>query len=85
MPRAPAELSLGAPGSQTGHRARCAGRLVLLGGPDHCDAIEQRRHTCGHYLGGLLGGLLEGALIVETIFAWPGLGRLAFEAISQRD
>lgn len=37
------------------------------------------------YLGSLLGGLLEGALIVETIFAWPGLGRLAFEAISQRD
>ncbi|MFN2609058.1 MAG: ABC transporter permease [Acidimicrobiales bacterium] len=37
------------------------------------------------YLGGLLGGLLEGVVIVEAIFAWPGLGRLAFEAISQRD
>lgn len=36
-------------------------------------------------LGGLLAGLLDGALITEVIFAWPGLGRLTFEAISQRD
>jgi len=37
------------------------------------------------YMGGLLAGLLEGVVIVEFIFAWPGLGRLTFEAISQRD
>ncbi|HEX2063535.1 MAG TPA: ABC transporter permease [Acidimicrobiales bacterium] len=37
------------------------------------------------YMGGLLAGLLEGVVIVELIFAWPGLGQLAFEAISQRD
>lgn len=37
------------------------------------------------YMGGLLAGLLEGVVIVEFIFAWPGLGQLAFEAISQRD
>lgn len=36
-------------------------------------------------LGGLLAGLLDGALITEVIFAWPGLGRLTFEAISHRD
>ena len=36
-------------------------------------------------MGGLLAGLLDGALITEVIFAWPGLGRLTFEAISQRD
>jgi peptide/nickel transport system permease protein len=32
-----------------------------------------------------LGGLLSGAIITETIFAWPGLGRLAFQAIQSRD
>ena len=30
-------------------------------------------------------GLLGGAVIVETIFAWPGMGRLAVNAISRRD
>jgi peptide/nickel transport system permease protein len=29
--------------------------------------------------------LLEGAVIVETIFAWPGIGRLLVEAIFSRD
>jgi peptide/nickel transport system permease protein len=32
-----------------------------------------------------LGGLLSGAIITETIYAWPGLGRLAFQAIQSRD
>jgi len=32
-----------------------------------------------------LGGLLGGAVITETIFAVPGLGRLALEAILTRD
>ena len=32
-----------------------------------------------------LGNLLSGAVIVETIFAWPGMGRLAFSAAIQRD
>ena len=31
------------------------------------------------------GSLLSGAIVVETVFAWPGLGRLAFEAVQQRD
>jgi len=31
------------------------------------------------------GALLSGALITETIFAWPGIGRLAIEAIQKRD
>ena len=29
--------------------------------------------------------LLTGAVLIETIFAWPGMGRLAFSAILQRD
>jgi peptide/nickel transport system permease protein len=31
------------------------------------------------------GALLAGAIITETIFAWPGLGRLTVEAIQTRD
>jgi ABC-type dipeptide/oligopeptide/nickel transport system permease component len=32
-----------------------------------------------------LGTLLGGAVITETIFAWPGVGRLAIQAIYNRD
>ena len=31
------------------------------------------------------GYLIGGSIVVETVFAWPGLGRLAFEAVLQRD
>jgi len=37
------------------------------------------------YLGTLLAGLLDGVLIVEVIFAWPGLGQLTVQAIGARD
>jgi peptide/nickel transport system permease protein len=37
------------------------------------------------YVGTVLGSLLEGVVIAEFIFAWPGLGLLTLEAISQRD
>jgi peptide/nickel transport system permease protein len=36
-------------------------------------------------LGGLLPSLLSGAIITETIFNWPGMGRLFYEAASSRD
>jgi peptide/nickel transport system permease protein len=36
-------------------------------------------------LGLELGDLLTGAVIVETVFAWPGIGRLAVDAVSTRD
>ena len=32
-----------------------------------------------------VGGLLGGSVIVESVFAWPGLGQLAFEALFSRD
>jgi peptide/nickel transport system permease protein len=32
-----------------------------------------------------LGQLLGGAIIVETLFAWPGLGQLTLEAVASRD
>ncbi len=31
------------------------------------------------------GALLSGAIIVETVFSWPGIGLLTIEAISRRD
>ncbi len=31
------------------------------------------------------GLLLGGAILTENVFAWPGVGRLAFDAISHRD
>jgi ABC-type dipeptide/oligopeptide/nickel transport system permease component len=36
-------------------------------------------------LGLQAGALLAGAIITETVFAWPGLGRLTVQAISARD
>jgi ABC-type dipeptide/oligopeptide/nickel transport system permease component len=56
-----------------------------------------RRHVVGRHalrngmipvvtvLGLHLGHLLGGAFIVETIFGWPGLGRLTVQAIFDRD
>lgn len=32
-----------------------------------------------------LAGLLSGAVAVEVVFGWPGLGRLAFDALTARD
>jgi peptide/nickel transport system permease protein len=32
-----------------------------------------------------VGGLLSGSVITETVFAWPGVGRLVINAVLQRD
>lgn len=32
-----------------------------------------------------IGGLLTGSIVTETIFSWPGLGRLTIQAIQSRD
>jgi peptide/nickel transport system permease protein len=32
-----------------------------------------------------LGGLLNGSIVVEVVFAWPGMGRLMLTAVTQRD
>jgi peptide/nickel transport system permease protein len=33
----------------------------------------------------MLPGLIGGSVIIESIFAWPGLGRLGYDAILTRD
>ena len=40
---------------------------------------------CSAIIGLRFGALLGGAVLTETIFAWPGLGQLTVAAISQRD
>jgi peptide/nickel transport system permease protein len=37
------------------------------------------------FLGLQVGAILEGAFIVETVFAWPGIGRLAVQSLGARD
>jgi peptide/nickel transport system permease protein len=37
------------------------------------------------FIGFLLVGMIGGSVIVETIFAYPGMGRLGFEALTKRD
>ena len=56
------------------------------------DAAVVRRHALRNALipvvtvmGVNVGHLVAGAVLTETVFAWPGLGRLIFEAILHRD
>lgn len=35
--------------------------------------------------GGLLSSLVGGSVIVETIFSWPGIGRVGYDAVVMRD
>lgn len=58
--------------------------------------VSERRVAYGHVLrnalmplvtmvGVQVGALMGGSILVESVFAWPGLGRLAFEAVAARD
>ncbi len=35
--------------------------------------------------GFIIPGLIGGSIIMETVFAWPGIGRLAYQAVLARD
>jgi peptide/nickel transport system permease protein len=37
------------------------------------------------YAGLQFSHLLSGAVLVETVFSWPGLGTLAFDSLLRRD
>jgi peptide/nickel transport system permease protein len=37
------------------------------------------------FSGLMLAGLLNGSVVVEVVFAWPGVGRLMLQGITQRD
>jgi peptide/nickel transport system permease protein len=56
------------------------------------DGLIQRRHILRNALlpvvtlaGVHSGTLVGGAVITETVYAWPGIGRLMYEALLQRD
>ncbi|MEK7284516.1 MAG: ABC transporter permease [Chloroflexota bacterium] len=36
-------------------------------------------------LGGVLAGLVSGALVIENVFTWPGLGQLTFQSAIAKD
>ncbi len=37
------------------------------------------------YFGFIIGGFLTGSVVTETVFAWPGVGLLAIDALRARD
>lgn len=56
------------------------------------NAVVWRRHATRNallpvatFLGPGLGTLLSGAVIIEQVFTWPGMGRLVVNAVFQRD
>lgn len=62
----------------------------------HAKGLSQRRVLYAHalrtalipivtYIGLQFGALLGGVVIVEQVFAWPGLGSLALNAVNVRD
>jgi peptide/nickel transport system permease protein len=65
-------------------------RALLARGISWPDAV--RRHAVPNaaiptltMIGFLLGGLVAGAVITETVFAWPGVGRLIVTSVARRD
>ncbi len=36
-------------------------------------------------VGGSFGELLAGSIVIETVFSWPGLGKLTYDAVVNRD
>ncbi|KKA13027.1 ABC transporter permease [Sinorhizobium meliloti] len=62
----------------------------------HAKGMKRRKIIFGHALrnsllpvitvvGDLATGLINGAVVVETIFGWPGIGKLMLDSIIQRD
>ena len=48
-------------------------------------ALRNALLPVGTVLGLQLGLLLTGAVLTESVFSWPGLGRLIYDAILARD
>lgn len=49
----------------------------------HC--LRNSLITTVTFLGTYIGVMMGGTVIIETVFAWPGAGRLAYEGIMYRD
>jgi peptide/nickel transport system permease protein len=55
-------------------------RIVVLG-----HALRNALIPVATLLGLSLPGLVSGAIVTETIFGWPGMGRLTIHAATKRD
>ena len=55
-------------------------RAVLLG-----HALRNAAAPVITVIGYNLGFILAGSALIETVFGWPGIGRLLFDSISSRD
>lgn len=62
-------------------RARGVNSRLVLG----CHILKNAMIPVVTVVGLELGMVLEGAVITETVFAWPGLGELMVSAVSNRD
>ncbi|MDD9738336.1 ABC transporter permease [Marinovum sp. SP66] len=49
------------------------------------DAVPNAAVPVVTVLGLRMGGLISGTVVVETVFAWPGIGQLLVTAVGQRD
>ena len=66
--------------------------IVALRAQGMCEGRIVRRHALKNSLipiitvgGDELASFLNGAVVIETIFAWPGIGSLFIQAIKRRD
>jgi ABC-type dipeptide/oligopeptide/nickel transport system permease component len=65
---------------RTAHAKGLAPRLVVLR-----HVFRNAANPLVTVIGLRFGALLGGAAITETVFAWPGIGRLAVQAVASRD
>ena len=64
--------------------------VIVTAPPDsapgwHRDANWHRSHEIASSVYAMPVGFLTGSVLVETVFVWPGIGRLLVEAIDFRD
>ncbi|MGR3502500.1 ABC transporter permease [Pseudaestuariivita sp.] len=92
--------TLGLAGAGAYARLTRSALLEVLGGPfmqtARAKGLPPRRQILVHGLRAILvplftllgfsvGALISGAIVTETVFAWPGIGRLLVVSVSERD
>ena len=50
-----------------------------------CHALPNAAIPIVTMIGFMVGGLLAGAVVIESVFSWPGLGRLMVSSVGARD
>jgi peptide/nickel transport system permease protein len=65
---------------RTAYSKGLTGRMVLWR-----HVIRNALMPVATFIGPAMGSLLGGAVIIEQVFSWPGLGRLTLDAVSARD